>query len=86
MVVTDGVTVKVPVLLEDNKVLPQLPPKSSHTAPAPSVPPLTVKVTLLPGHTVEGVAVTDTGAVDTLLMVTVVLKQLVVLQVPLPCT
>ena len=81
-----GEITNVPVVLLCSTVPPQVPCKSSQLAPTPREPPFTVSVTGVPAQIVEGEAATDVGATDTLLMVTVVLTQAVVLQVPVPCT
>ena len=86
MVVEDGVTSKLPVVLLSTNTPPQLPVNSCHDAPLPSVPPLTVSVVVAPEQIVPGLAVTDVGAVEFILIVTVALAQLVVLHVPLAYT
>ena len=53
-----------------------------HDAPVPREPPDTDKVVASPTQMVEGAADAETGFVDKLFTVTVVVTQIVVLQVP----
>ena len=63
-------------------VPPQVPVNHSAMAPVPALPPESVNVVLPPAQMVV-VPVIDTGAVESVLTVTVLLAQVVVLQVPL---
>ena len=80
MVELDGETVtEDPLPMEEP---PQLPEYHCQLAPVPREPPLTVSVVGDPEQTVAGEADAEEGADETEFTVTVVLAQVVVLQVP----
>ena len=83
MVVTPGLrTGEDPV---ETKVPPQLPEYQLHKAFVPRLPPVRLKVVELPLQ-IGVVPVTEEARVDNVLTITVVLTQIVELQVPLAKT
>jgi len=80
-----GDTEKLPDVLLATRVPPHEPLNNCHSAPVPSVPPLTVMVDE-PEQIEEGVAVNEAGAVELVLTVTVTDAHEVVLQVPFALT
>ena len=68
--------VDAPVMLKEvplpNEVAPQEEEYHCQVAPVPKVPPISVRVTVVPGHTVkDGLPVTEVGSEDKLFSVTV---------------
>jgi len=61
-------------------LFPQLLAYQFQLALVPKAPPATLRVEELPGHTVAGEAVAESGTVDSVLTLTMVLAQLVILQ------
>ena len=83
--------VDAPVILKEvpfpAEVAPQEEEYHCQVAPVPKVPPVSVSVIAVPGHTVrEGLPDTDVGADEVELTVTVAVKHPVVLQVPAALT
>lgn len=58
------------------------PENHSQLAPVPNEPPVTVKVEEFPSHITKGVALAAVGSVESVFTVTVMLWQIVLLQVP----
>ena len=63
-------------------VPPHEPWNHFHTAPVPSVPPVTPRLVVKPEQIIEGAAVAEVAAVDIVFTITTTLTQLVVLQAP----
>ena len=61
---------------------PHEPLYHCHEPPVPREPPVTVRVVASPVQIIEGEAEAEVGAIDKLFTVTVVVTQIVVLQVP----
>ena len=80
MVVTEGDT-SIEALLPI-EVPPQLPAYHAQLAPAPRLPPVTVRVAVPPGQTEVRLAEVPVGAVDAVFTVIVLFVQPVVLQIP----
>lgn len=79
MLVVGETTIADPV---PNKAPPQLPLYHFQLAPVPKLPPLTVRVVLLPEHIVDDVAAILVAAIEVSLTVISFEIQAVVLQVP----